>query len=363
MIKLQKQKHIIIYVLIAIYFSGCSLKSSNQNLPVNDNLFFPVQKKNLKGKNSITIAFGSCLKQNESLKIFDAIKNEEIDLFLMIGDNVYGNSANKSLSELRRAYNKQKQNFKRLNLNFPIEAIWDDHDYGLNDGGKNYLYRDLSKELFLDFWEVPKNDIRRKRSGLYHQLNFTLDSLKAQIIFLDTRYFRDELTPSDNLGAKGKERYVPSSDTSLTMLGEEQWSWLRNIFQTSVDLRIVISSIQFLASGHGWESWNNLPHEKNKMEELIDEFDLDNTIIISGDRHRGGLYKKLTQSSNIIYEITSSSLNAPYPGDEEEGPYRIGDTFKLENYGILNIDNSKRKLSIILKNINGETVRFLEIKI
>ena len=117
------QKHIIIYVFIIIHISACSLESSKQNLLVDDNLFLPVQKKNLKGKNSITIAFGSCFKQNESLKIFDAIKEEEIDLFLMIGDNVYGNSTNKNLSKLRRAYKKQKQNFKRLNLNFPIEAI------------------------------------------------------------------------------------------------------------------------------------------------------------------------------------------------------------------------------------------------
>ena len=363
LIKQLQQKHITIYVFLAIYISGCSLKSSKHEFSVDDDLFLPIQIKNLKGKDSISIGFGSCLKQDGSLKIFDAIKNEEIDLFLMIGDNVYGNSENKNLSELRRAYNKQKQNFKKLNLDFPIEAIWDDNDYGLNDGGKEYPYRDLSKELFLDFWEIPENDIRRKRSGLYHQLSFILDSLKVQIIFLDTRYFRDELTPSDNLGEKGKERYIPSTDTSLTMLGEKQWSWLKNILKMSADVRIIVSSIQFIASGHGWESWNNLPHEKNKMEELVDSFDLDNTIIISGDRHRGGLYKKLTQSDNNIYEITSSALNAPYPGDEEEGPYRIGDTFKSENYGLINIDNSKRKLSMILKNINGETIKFLEIEI
>ena len=54
----------------------------------------------------------------------------------MIGDNVYGDGGSEDLSDLRRAYNQQKENFKILDLNFPIAAIWDDHDYGLNDGGK-----------------------------------------------------------------------------------------------------------------------------------------------------------------------------------------------------------------------------------
>lgn len=351
------------YLLSLFLFFGCLNYNLGKRSSKLSDVFLPINLKNLKTNKSISIGFGSCLKQNGSLKIFDAIKKENFDLFLMMGDNVYGNSHRKDLFELRNAYKKQKQNFKKLNLDFPIAAIWDDNDYGLNDGGREYPYRDLSKELFLDFWEIPANDIRRKRPGLFHELRFSFHSTMVQIIFLDTRYFRDSLTPSNTLGAKGKERYIPSLDTSLTMLGEKQWDWLKGILSKKSDIRIIVSSIQFIASGHGWESWNNLPHEKNKMEEIIDGFDLDNTIFISGDRHRGGVYKKLTKSDNNIFEVTSSALNAPYPGDEEEGPYRVGDTFKSENYGLININKSKRLLSMKLKNINGETVRFLEIKI
>ena len=70
------------------------------------------------------------------MPIFDAIKGEKLDLFLMIGDNVYGDSEDKDLKELRSAYESQRQNFEIMNLNFPFEAIWDDHDYGMNDGIK-----------------------------------------------------------------------------------------------------------------------------------------------------------------------------------------------------------------------------------
>ena len=47
------------------------------------------------------IGFGSCLDQNKAMPIFDAIKEEKLDLFLMIGDNVYGDSEEKDLKELR----------------------------------------------------------------------------------------------------------------------------------------------------------------------------------------------------------------------------------------------------------------------
>ena len=87
----------------------------------------------------------------------------------MLGDNVYGDSEREDLLELREAYDKQRENFDSLNLNFPFEAIWDDHDYGLNDAGKYYAYKEDAEQLFLDFWNIPEDDIRRTRPGLYFE--------------------------------------------------------------------------------------------------------------------------------------------------------------------------------------------------
>ena len=42
--------------------------------------------------NQMRIGFGSCLSQDKPMPIFNAIKSEDFDLFLMIGDNVYGDS-------------------------------------------------------------------------------------------------------------------------------------------------------------------------------------------------------------------------------------------------------------------------------
>jgi len=338
-----------LYLLfISVYFFSCGANKV-------------VESKVSKPKNGLKIGFASCLHQNKPMPIFETIKAENLDLFLLMGDNVYGNSVSEDLKELRLAYEIQKQNFKKLDLNIPIEAIWDDNDYGLGDGGKEYRLKEKSKDLFLDFWNILKDDPRRKRSGLYHEIIKEYKGKSIQILILDTRTFRDNLKPTDVKGAVGKERYIPSLDSSLTMLGDEQWQWLSQKMYTNTDYRFIISSIQFLAIGHGWECWNNFPYERERLIDLIDRSNVKHTVLLSGDRHRGGHYELKTKSNKIISEMTSSSLNVPYSNSEEPGPLRIGGTYSKENYGVIQMYESKDSLSVMLKNIKGEVINSFKL--
>jgi len=330
-------------LFISIYFLNCG-----SNKVTRSKAAFP--------NTGFKIGFASCLHQNKPMPIFETIKAENFDLFLLMGDNVYGNSDSEDLKELKLAYEIQEQNFKKLDLNFPIEAIWDDNDYGLGDGGKEYQLKEKSKDLFLDFWKILNDDPRRKRSGLYHEIINEYKGKSIQILILDTRTFRDNLKPTDVKGAVGKERYIPSLDSSLTMLGDEQWQWLSQKMYTETDYRFIISSIQFLAIGHGWECWNNFPYERERLINLIDGSNVKHTVLLSGDRHRGGHYELKTKSNKIISEMTSSSLNVPYSNSEEPGPLRIGSTYSKENYGVIQLFESQDSISVMLKNIRGEVV-------
>ena len=333
----------ISFISIVIFISCLSNKNLDKSLPASN-------------FNGLKIGFASCLNQNKAMPIFSTIKAEGFDLFLMMGDNVYGNSKSEDLKELSLAYSKQRQNFDKLDFDFPFEAIWDDNDYGLGDGGKEYHLKDKSKKLFLDFWDISNDDPRRKRSGLYHEIIKDFKGKSIQILFLDTRTFRDNLKPSDDKGAVGKERYIPFLDSTLTMLGDEQWQWLAQKMSVAIDYRFIISSIQFLAIGHGWGCWNNLPYERQKLINLIDKSNIEHTVLLSGDRHRGGLYQLKTKTNKIISEMTSSSLNVPYSNSEEPGPLRVGGTYSRENYGVIQLDELQDSISVSLKNIKGEVV-------
>jgi len=338
----------ISFISIVIFISCLSNKNLDKSLPASN-------------FNGLKIGFASCLNQNKAMPIFSTIKAEGFDLFLMMGDNVYGNSKSEDLKELSLAYSKQRQNFDKLDFDFPFEAIWDDNDYGLGDGGKEYHLKDKSKKLFLDFWDISNDDPRRKRSGLYHEIIKDFKGKSIQILFLDTRTFRDNLKPSNDKGAVGKERYIPFLDSTLTMLGDEQWQWLAQKMSVAIDYRFIISSIQFLAIGHGWECWNNLPYERQKLINLIDKSNIEHTVLLSGDRHRGGLYQLKTKTNKIISEMTSSSLNVPYSNSEEPGPLRVGSTYSRENYGVIQLDELQDSISVSLKNIKGEVVNSFKL--
>ena len=330
--------------------------------------FFPLFKRlKASSKNIFKISCGSCLSQEKDQPIWKSILEEKSDVFIFMGDNVYGDNKNNSdLNLLKRAYKKQKIKipFKRLKETNEIFSIWDDHDYGKNDGGKEFENKKEAKELFLKFWDIPSDDKRRNREGLYFSKKRNTEIGIIQFIFLDTRYFRSALKLTDKQWAPKKEKYIADYDSKKTYLGDKQWNWLKKAFKEKSDIKILISSIQVLAEGHGFEKWGNFPLEKRRLYNLIDENDINKLIILSGDRHRAGIYKDRTKNGNELYELTSSSLNLAagklFKAVEEAGPNRIGPTYLMENYGTLEINNDKNiKLSI--KDLNQQTQN--EIKI
>ena len=318
------------------------------------------------------IALGACLTQEKEQPIWKSILKDRSDIFIFMGDNVYGDDKiTGKLNKLIKAYKKQKTKipFSKLRETNEIHAIWDDHDYGKNDGGAEYQYKEDSKNLFLNFWGISLNDPRRNRDGIYFETKKLTQKGTVQIIFLDTRYFRSPLKRTDERGAPGKERYLPDNSHDKTFLGEEQWNWLSNKLDEDADIRIIVSSIQIIAEGHGFEKWGNLPREKRKLYELIDKKNIKDMIFLSGDRHAGGIYNEITETGIRLYEITSSSLNLPgaawvtkYKGKErppEPGSNRINSMYLWENYGFIEFTDDAIHLS--LKDINGKKVNSITI--
>ena len=310
----------------------------------------------------LTLGFGSCLHQDRSMAILKTIEKKELDLFMFIGDNVYGDQKDGELDKLIRTYKQQYNNLENFLKNVSTEFIWDDHDFGLNDGGSNYRYKDRAKELFLETWKIPSQDPRRLRDGLYFDKMIKKNGLKVHLIFLDNRSFKSEWKLTDEFNKEGKERYVKDFDPDKTLLGKKQWQWLKDKLNEDSNIKIILSSLQILSLGHGWESWDKLPLERERLFNLIDESNVSNLFILSGDRHRGGFYRFKTDDNNDIYEFTSSSLNLPIPfNTEEKGPLRIGSTYRKANFGVVRIFEDRVVLE--LTSNKGKVVNSLNVEI
>ena len=295
----------------------------------------------------IKIGIGSCLDQDFPQPIWQPIEEENLDYFIFLGDNVYGDSIFENLYKMKRAYSKQEKLLPDFLDQTDIFAIWDDHDYGKNDGGSDYKYKKLAENLFLDFWNVPINDVRRSREGIYFSENKVFFNKKYKLIFLDTRYFRSQLK-----GKKGS--YQKNNDESSTILGKEQWTWLEKELNSNFDYLFIFSSIQIIPEDHGFEKWSNFPNDRTKLLKILEKYK-DRTILFSGDRHRSGIYKR-----NGIIEITSSSMNKPGSSFFETDKYLIGETYPQENYSVLKILNDD--INIDIKDKQGEILNSISFK-
>ena len=361
--------------LAALSLAACSVNLTTDPAPVSttkmDVLSMPSAQLN-PSKAVTRLAFGSCLKEKDDMSIWDTIADEDPDLFVFLGDNVYGDLytdnplfTDPDMPYMEASYRKlgDSMTFARFRAETPMLVTWDDHDYGVNDGGAEYPFRDKAQELFLEAWDIPATDPRHDRPGVYTSETLGPDGQKLQIILLDTRYFRGPLKETDERNAPGKERYLPSEDTSSTMLGADQWAWFADELKKPADLRIIVTSIQVIAEGHGWEAWRTLPHEREKFYQTIKDAGVTNAVLVSGDRHSGAFYRRDDVTGYPLYEMTTSSLNLPASSFRarsgetrvEDGPHRLT-TMQFEvNYGLMDIDWGNKEVKMSLVSPGNET--------
>jgi alkaline phosphatase D len=303
----------------------------------------------------LRIGVASCCDQTVAQPLWDAVLAEAPDHMVFAGDNVYASQQPFDINALRAAYAMQARvpNFSRLRQRVPHSAVWDDNDYGLNDGGADFLHKQASKDAFIDFWALPADDERRSRPGLYAARWVQGGGRRVQLILLDTRWWRSPLKPTDQRGARGKERWLPDADPDKTMLGAEQWAWLEQRLRQPADGHVVVSSTQLLAEGHGFERWGNFPLERERFFRTVTTSGARGVVIVSGDRHFGALYQHPAGQAGAAYplwEMTSSGVTHPWTAADEFNPNRIGPLVRARHYGVVEFDFAAGDLALSLRS-------------
>ncbi len=304
----------------------------------------------------LTLAFGSCNNQGIQNVLFDEILKNKPKVFIWGGDVIYSDTDNPLI--LANNYNKFNQDrvYQNFKNNVKIIGTWDDHDYGINDGGFENPIKEEAEQLFLNFLDVSKMDKRRNQEGVYYSTIIKKDTNSVKVILLDTRYFRTKLTKD----ISGKKRYIPNVYNQGTMLGKTQWKWLENELKTSkADFNIIMSSIQFLSTKHGFESWGNMPHEMDKLKNIILKTNAKNVLILSGDRHIAEISKtNIGKYKYPLLDFTSSGLTHAYTSfSGEENPCRVSEVIHQINFGLVKFDFKSNR---VLFEIRGENNALLE---
>ena len=258
-----------------------------------------------------TLGFGSCARQERPQPIWDTINAAHCDAFVLGGDNIYGDSPDPAVLRAKYALLAAMPGFARLRQTTPLFATWDDHDYGINDGGAGFPGAAAAQQEFCDFFQVPATSPRRTTPGVYDCVTLGPVGKRVQLILLDTRMFRSPLK-KDPANPKVT---LPNPDVGATVLGDAQWAWFERRLREPAEIRVVISSIQLITTEHGSEKWENFPHERTRFFDLLRRTQSNGVIVISGDRHLAEL-SALQPADGLpypLYDFTTSGLNQPIP--------------------------------------------------
>jgi hypothetical protein len=313
-----------------------------------------------------TIAFGSCDDQYRPLKMWKEINDQKPQLWIWGGDNMYGDSY--SMDTLKHKYDLQlaQPGYQQLKTSAWVTGTYDDHDYGLNDGGKEYKYRWESRELLFDFLGFPNNDPDHMHEGAYNSQVFGPTSKQVKIINLDTRYFRDTLEREMVALPDGQKESRYKRIAGRDILGEKQWQWLEEqLSNSTASIHIINSSIQVIASDHRFEKWANFPDAQKRLYELIAKTKAKGVLIISGDRHCAEYSKiELPGLGYPLYDFTSSGLTHSWPAyRDEKNEHRVGPLIAERNFGLISINWSKPNPELQLQVIGVGGKQLSELKI
>ncbi len=269
------------------------------------------------GKKVTTLAFGSCGHETEAQPVLLLAAKARPDYFIFLGDNIYGDTYDMAVLRSKYKLLGEKAEFQALKKSTTLLATWDDHDYGWNDSGRHYPYKEASKSLFLDFFDEPADSPRRSREGIYTSYSYAVHGRVLQVILLDTRTFRDDLRKY-----RGELHYddryfypldyYPHENTDSTLLGAAQWQWLEAELRKPADVRIIASSTQFGIEYNGYEAWANFPHEQNRMLDVIQKTRANGVLFLSGDVHYAEISRLKKEGMYDLYDFTSSGITSTW---------------------------------------------------
>ncbi len=264
-----------------------------------------------------TLAFGSCNHGHLPQPMWSVIESHEPDLFLWAGDVVYADTTN--TEKMKKKYRQQldRPEYQQFTSKVPVIGVWDDHDYGINNGGKNNPIKAQAQQIFLDFLGEPQGSQRRKQQGVYTSYTYGEGQNTVKLFLLDARYHRD-------LTGSGR----------ADILGRQQWQWLENeVRQSTASVNIIVSGISVMSPQFPFaEEWDDFKWSRKRLFKLIDDVDLPGVLFLTGDRHFSSHLEGKVKGQ-VYHEFMSSGLTHYMNRRWVSRVFKIvyGDTFSYFN--------------------------------
>lgn len=267
-----------------------------------------------------------------------AAARADIDAVLHLGDYIYeyGNEeygAVRSydpphevitLSDYRRRYAHYRSDpdLIALHRQFPMLAVWDDHEVANNAWQRGAENHDSSEGAYLDrkraaqrayFEWLPVRD----NDAFRLQRSFRFGDL-VHLVLADTRHWgRSEPVPDVTDPA------FASQERSI--LGDDQTAWLtEELSSATTRWRILAQQVMFSQLDLGvlnTDAWDGYPASRQHLLNFLQDEAIDNLVILSGDIHMSWAidvvpesvadYDAETGAGSVAVEIVVPSVTSP----------------------------------------------------
>ncbi|HNC95043.1 MAG TPA: metallophosphoesterase family protein [Myxococcota bacterium] len=228
------------------------------------------------------------------------------------------------------------QDLQRLLLpTTPLLMMWDDHDYGSDNGHRNMPYRDVARSAFAAY---VGRDVGQNGEFWTRVSDGPLD-----IFLLDLRSERDDHQLPD-----GPDK---------SMIGELQWSWLKaELLASTAPFKLLVSTVPLNPTTEKTDAWYGYENERQRLLRWLQQNHLSNVVVVSGDIHTGGAiddgsHSGLPEMNLPTMNLHGEHVTAPVPGSWSEGVYDGDDRM---GYGVIEVryDSGARRWACILSTFD-----------
>jgi membrane-associated phospholipid phosphatase len=293
------------------------------------------------GADSFRVALSSCARVGSNGRVFDAIAAADPLIYLAMGDIHYANIGQNAPNAFRGAYDRllTEPGQAALYRQVPIAYVWDDHDYGPNDGDSSSPSRPAARQVYREV--VPHAGVAPGDAPINQA--FTIG--RVRFVMTDNR----------------------SERTADSMLGEAQRAWLLEELTTASRTHALVVWVNpvpwIVEAREGGDNWSGFAEERRRIANAIAEADIDNMMMVSGDAHMVAL----DDGSNSDYSSEGGAgfpvfHAAPLdrPGSVKGGPYSDGTFDGPGQFGLLDIADDGDTISITVTGANWDGEIFLE---
>lgn len=283
--------------------------------------------------------------------MWDTVRKSDPLAFLMLGDNVYIDDPEQSLTNLYCYYRRQSRpEWRRFVSSTAMYAIYDDHDFGMNDcvPGPEIESPPWKRKVWQTFrnnWVNPYYGGGDRQPGCWH--DFYIGDV--HFILIDGRYYRTR-------------KPEPS------MLGPVQKKWLKETLKNSK------GRFKVLASPVPWtegikpgsrDPWDGFTQEREELFTFLEANRINGVFLIAADRHRTDLRINSRKNGYDLYEFESSKLTNRHTHPVVKTPGLVWGYNKMCSYALMSFDTTAAdpKVRYDAITIDGEVVHSHELSL